>query len=446
MYKVILKITSFLQVAYVLKEDGKLYKLIIRNPCKPCMFDIYYGRVTKIISNIGFLIALNNKFNAILPFSSDKGLNIGERVLVQVIKEETTPSKYSIVSSNINYLGGMTIYNPNSQNILSKNIKNEEKREIKLYLDNHSIDKNLIIRSSYSKNFINYIELEYSLLKNRYYKVNNSKVDEGILFRLDFLEYVILHSITKNIKNDFEIIYDEYSLIPSIELLKEQYTYLVIHSQLYVNNIEMLEAYKLNGVKKEILDNNFFVSKNISCNITSTSDFNYIDVNFKGGFPNYKSKEQAIQEVNKSVVEQIAEQIYKKNLCGQILVDLLKNKNNFLNKSIIELFKDQFVYDTENSKVLGFSNLGLLEISRKKIRDSNVYIVNNVLFKIFGVIINIKSHLATYLHNTIVISSNEDNISSLKIIAKLELDHILKNNISLIFKTDYNKDYVIEYY
>ena len=70
-------------------------------------------------------------------------------------------------------------------------------------------------------------------------------------------------------------------------------------------------------------------------------------------------------ETNLEAMEEIARQLRLRSISGIIIVDLLKVSNTE-EKEIISLAKNIFKSDISLVNIHGFSNLGLLEITRSR--------------------------------------------------------------------------------
>ena len=71
-------------------------------------------------------------------------------------------------------------------------------------------------------------------------------------------------------------------------------------------------------------------------------------------------------ETNRQALEEIAAQLRLRSISGIIIIDLLKVSNKEEDK-LIEIAKDAFKDDYSNVTIHGFTNLGLMEITRSRL-------------------------------------------------------------------------------
>jgi len=92
-----------------------------------------------------------------------------------------------------------------------------------------------------------------------------------------------------------------------------------------------------------------------------------IDVN-TGKFLGKKQPEATILKTNLEAAERIAQQVRLRNLSGIIIVDFIDLKSEEHRHAVQERLAEAFSNDRKQVEILGFTKLGLMEITRK--RDS----------------------------------------------------------------------------
>lgn len=122
---------------------------------------------------------------------------------------------------------------------------------------------------------------------------------------------------------------------------------------------EIINRYKTFFEKNVVLENGSRII------IEKTEAMTVIDVDtHKYTSNNHKNFEKTLFDVNKEASEEIFNQIINRNISGIIMIDLLKMRSKRNTNKILAWYKDIFSSD-KNIKYMGFTNLGLLEISRK---------------------------------------------------------------------------------
>ena len=106
--------------------------------------------------------------------------------------------------------------------------------------------------------------------------------------------------------------------------------------------------------------------------IDQTEALTTIDVN-TGGFVGARNFEETIFKTNLESAQVIARQLRLRNLGGIMVVDFIDMARADHRDSVLEEFKKQLARDRVKTTVNGFSALGLLEMTRKRTRESLVH-------------------------------------------------------------------------
>ena len=103
--------------------------------------------------------------------------------------------------------------------------------------------------------------------------------------------------------------------------------------------------------------------------IDKTEAMTVIDVN-SGRYIGSANYANTVLDVNMGLVDEIARQILMRDLSGIIIVDFIDMKSERDREDLIAKMKMSLGADGKNTKVHGFTRLGLLEISRRRSQDS----------------------------------------------------------------------------
>ncbi|AZB43785.1 ribonuclease E/G [Bacillus sp. FJAT-42376] len=99
--------------------------------------------------------------------------------------------------------------------------------------------------------------------------------------------------------------------------------------------------------------------------IEKTEALHVIDVN-SGKFTGKDSQRQTIYETNKEAALEAARQIRLRNLNGIILIDFIDMKDPADRQRILQIMHNQAGRDRIQTRIIGFTELNLLQITRKK--------------------------------------------------------------------------------
>lgn len=335
------------------------------------MGNIYVGKVTKVIKNSFAFVNINQSKNAFININDAKEERIknvkeGDDILVQVVRDENGP-KGAGLSSEILLKGKyvMVVHSENKVIGVSKKIlsKSSKKRLKKL-----------------GDNFL------YSVVFRT--EAEDAK-DEEILE-----EYGLIASKMDTILEKYK-----YQIAPKLILDQEQKGGFLGRTiklsedveKIYINSKSFYDELKESELSdKVILDespdlfSNHYVKKQIDelfhkkvwlksggfLIIEYTEAFVIIDVN-TGKNVKEKDKELLFFNTNKEALTETIKQIELRNLSGIILIDLIDMRKQGHKDEIISLAKSLVKYDSDFS-IHGLTNLGILEITRKK-RNEPIY-------------------------------------------------------------------------
>lgn len=103
--------------------------------------------------------------------------------------------------------------------------------------------------------------------------------------------------------------------------------------------------------------------------IDQTEALTTVDVN-TGGFVGARSFDDTIFKTNLEAAQAIARQLRLRNLGGIVIVDFIDMLKENHRDAVLEEFQKQLARDRVKTTVNGFSALGLLEMTRKRTRES----------------------------------------------------------------------------
>ena len=103
--------------------------------------------------------------------------------------------------------------------------------------------------------------------------------------------------------------------------------------------------------------------------IDQTEALTTVDVN-TGGFVGARNFDETIFKTNLEAAHAIARQLRLRNLGGIVIVDFIDMLREHHRDSVLAEFKKQLARDRIKTSVNGFSALGLLEMTRKRTRES----------------------------------------------------------------------------
>jgi len=137
--------------------------------------------------------------------------------------------------------------------------------------------------------------------------------------------------------------------------------------ELYEGSDPMLEAF---GIEMEIsraLENNIWLKSGGYIVIEQTEALTAIDVN-TGRYVGKRNLEETILKTNLEAVKEIAYQLRFRNIGGLIVIDFIDMEKKANRERVSMVFKEVLGKDKAKTNVLQMSDLGLIEMTRKRTR------------------------------------------------------------------------------
>ena len=101
---------------------------------------------------------------------------------------------------------------------------------------------------------------------------------------------------------------------------------------------------------------------------TACSELVLIDVNTEKAMEGKRDKEKTFFKINKEAALEAACQMRLRNLSGIILIDFIDMEDKNHIDELLELLRQEVAKDSVPTKVIDMTALGLVELTRKKVR------------------------------------------------------------------------------
>ena len=298
-------------------------------------------------------------------------------ILVQVLKDERG-LKGAALSTFISIAGKYIVLMPNTAKGggISRKIFNPgERKKIRNILNEIKIPKEMgiIVRTAGSNKTKNEIEGD---LKNLITVWNLIKENA-----LNSIAPSLIHQESDIIKRSIRDMYDDETQIIIIEgnegyQKAKNYMKLMIPKQSkkikkYRDKIPLFFKENIEEKLFEIFDTEVKLSSGGYLVINPTEALVSIDVN-SGKSIKQKNIENTALDTNLEAAEEIARQIKIRDLSGLIIIDFIDMLNFRNRKQIERRLKEKCRNDRARIQIGKISNFGLLEMSRQRLRESNV--------------------------------------------------------------------------
>lgn len=395
---------------------------------EPTTGEIYKGRVKNIVPAINSLfIDLGLEKEGYMYFSEElKRTNIkkGDELLVEVLKEPLN-GKGAKVTNKYSIPGKYLVFTYGETNIsFSKRINDEVKKKLILAELEEVEGINIVVRTEGSNVPIEVLKKEREKLKEIYEEMNRKllySIELGKVYGEDIsLNKVLKDNITKgNVKIYVDNIKD-YEFVSSC-IDGEENVSLVMYEGLRT----LFDYY---NIEKEILKlrhNKVTLNCGGDIVIEKTEAMYVIDVN-SGKNIKGRSLEKTILQTNVEAAKEIGKQIMLRNLSGIILIDFIDMRDKSHRFEVMKALKESLKIDKGNSKIYPFTELDLVQITRRR-RGKSIY--DSIeekcdLCKGSGNILKL-SYIEDLIKNDILRSVEDNTIESFYI----ELDSIYKERV-----------------
>jgi ribonuclease G len=246
----------------------------------------------------------------------------------------------------------------------------------------------------------------------KYIKDNiNDEVEEIILADEDLYEE--LKIIIKNINKDY---------LSKLKLEK---------------NKDVFDLYKVSKEIEKALNKKVWLKSGGYLIIEKTEALTVVDVN-TGKFVGNIELDETIYKTNKEALVEIARQLRLRDIGGIIIIDFIDMNKKEYKLEVLKLLNLELKKEKRQTEVLGMTKLGLVEVTRRREKDSidKYYLsINSFLDDIEKEIIRIKEHTS---YKKVLIQLNDFLYKNIKNDYNYIIEDISKKyGISISLEADY---------
>ncbi len=300
-------------------------------------------------------------------------LHEGQEVFVQMIKEPMG-SKGARVTTQITIPGRYLVLMPTADYVgVSRRIENEAERErLKEVVTKFKApEMGVIIRTAAEEIEQAELQSDYEFLIGVWKKIQK-RMKKGPCPALLYRDHDLLYRIIRDyLSRDISrvLIDDQESYQKAIELLKTLAPSLKSRVDLYQGPPHLFTLYNIGSQLEKALKRKVWLDSGAYLIIDQTEALTVIDVN-TGKFIGTTSLEETVFQTNLMAAREISRQIKLRNLAGIIIIDFIDMASDEERTKVIEAFEQELNRDRIKSNILGFTALGLLEMTRKKVKQS----------------------------------------------------------------------------
>lgn len=380
-------------------ENGVLQEVHIERQAKRGLVgNIYVGKVSRVLPgmqaafvNIGLdKAAFLHASDIIQPPAIDevgqsalskdiRGLvHEGQLLLVQVVKDPlgtkgarlttdiTLPSRYLVFMPDANHVGV-------SQRIESEDERTRLKAVVAECVDEQS---GFIIRTAAEGAGEDELRQDARFLKKLWSKITKRKQKtrkEARVYEDLTLSYRILRDFIgtdlERIRIDSKLTYQE--LLAFTDEFIPQMTPLL---EYYPGERPVFDMFDVENEIQRALERKVMLKSGGSLIIDQTEAMTTVDVN-TGAFVGHRNLEDTIFNTNIEATQAIARQLRLRNLGGIIIIDFIDMQSEEHQRRVLHSLELALSRDRAKTNIHGFSALGLVEMTRKRTRESLEHIL-----------------------------------------------------------------------
>lgn len=306
-------------------------------------------------------------------------LHESQRILVQVTKDQLG-SKGARLTTNISLPSRYLVYLPSSDHIgISQRIDGEEERtrlktELTSLMQTVNLKGGLIARTAAERVPVDKLEEDIYYLVQlwrticaRRQEINHQRSSELIYQELSLpLRSIrdLVHGDTEKVIIDNEKIYTEVRAFAKefVPFIYER----IVH---YTAEPALFDVHRVEDDLRDALKRRVDLKSGGYLIIDQTEAMTTIDVN-TGSFVGGRSLEDTVYKTNLEATHAIARQLRLRNLGGIIILDFIDMLEQPHKDDVLESLQSQLAQDYAKSNITQVSELGLVEMTRKRTRES----------------------------------------------------------------------------
>ncbi|ADG83371.1 Rne/Rng family ribonuclease [Thermincola potens] len=306
-------------------------------------------------------------------------LKEGQEILVQIAKEPigtkgarvtthiTLPGRYLVLMPTVDYIG------------ISRRIENESERErLKALAEKvKPANMGLIVRTIAEGMDEEELVQDVTVLTKLWKKIQNRSchgpVPNLIHKDLELVQRILRDIFTEDIDN--LIIDSRYEYEKVLELMELTTPQLKSRVSLYEQD-NLFEKFGVDEEIEKILKPRVWLKCGGYIVIDQTEALTAIDVN-TGKYVGSTNLADTVLKTNLDAAVEIARQLRLRNIGGIIIVDFIDMPDQEHQRMVLQKLEEEVRKDKTKTNVLGLTQLGLVEMTRKKVRQG----LENVLLK-----------------------------------------------------------------
>ncbi len=302
-----------------------------------------------------------------------KVLRVGDEILVQVTKEPIS-TKGPRLTADISLPGRYLVMMPKGRHVgVSRKIEDRRERvRLKQLLQKNRPDKGaFIIRTAATQVSEDALKQDVKYLSDLTNRIRQAKdetkapglVHEDVGMVVGLIRDIFKEDVTELTIDDQD---DHQRLLQYVKTFAPE---LKKRIKIYKGDLPIFDQYEIEPEIKKSLDKRVWMKRGGYLIIEQTEALVSIDVN-TGRFTGRRNQEETIFQTNLLAAREVARQLRLRDFGGIIVIDFIDMENEGNKKRVFNELRSHLKRDRARSKVFQVSGLGLVEMSRQRVRPS----------------------------------------------------------------------------
>ena len=308
------------------------------------------------------------------PPRRSRSLKVGEEILVQVTKEEIS-EKGARITTYISLPGRYLVMMPYSENAggVSRRIEDagERRRLRQILSDIKPEEGSFIIRTAGLEQGEEDIRRDAKLLQKNWASImrraQRGHAPVSVYDEQDILTRVVRDNFTEDLD---EILIDSASSMrPLIKACQEMIPELSNRIHFYDSPVNIFDTFEVEKQFQKALKRKVWMRSGGAIVIDETEALIAIDIN-SGKYVGQEDQDQVILKTNLEACRAVARQLRLRDLGGLVVIDFIDMNSREHEMQVLREFKRCLRSDRAKYSVSDFSEFGLVQMTRKRVKKS----------------------------------------------------------------------------
>jgi len=310
-------------------------------------------------------------------------LREGQQIVAQVSRDPVA-SKGARLTTRLAFSSRYLVYMPQTTHIgLSRQIESDDERSrLRDVLERALRSLNLqacggfILRTAAVGVAGEELEADLRLLQSQWAAVSK-RVNELAAPARVYEDWQLCHRALRDLARPGlqKILIDDHAAFESLQAYCLNHVpELALLLEHYIQGRPLFDLYGVEAEVNKVLDIRVELKSGAYLLIEQTGAMTTIDVN-TGSFVGHKDAQETVYRTNMEAATELARQLRLRNLGGIIIIDFIDMRDGEHRRQVLQCLESAIEHDSAGTRISGMSDLGLLEMTRERKRESLQHIL-----------------------------------------------------------------------